>query len=58
MAVYKEFRIRPSEAWYQLSQAEKDSLFEKVNDARTQVGGKVVVSCNSGWASEQWQFFG
>ncbi len=52
--VYKLWLSRPSEAWYQLSEDEQQQLIAKVNEAREQVGGKLVVFCNSQWASEQW----
>jgi hypothetical protein len=57
-AVYHLFLVKPSEAWYQLSQEEQAKLFAQVNEARDKVGGKVIVTCNSRWASEQWPFWG
>ena len=56
--VQKMFRVSFSDAWYQLSKGEADSLLKKVNDARANVGGKSVTLCDSSWASEEWQFFG
>ena len=56
--IYKSFYGNPQEAWYQLSKAEQDSLFQKVSAARDKVGGKAVVICNSGWSSDSYQFFG
>ena len=58
MSIIKNFRLRLSEAWYQLSEAERESLLNKVNAARDQAGGTILFSGESGWASEEWQFFG
>jgi hypothetical protein len=54
--IYKVFLGGFTEAWYQLSQEEQDSLLAKVNETLEKVGGKRVVTCDSGWASEQWPF--
>jgi hypothetical protein len=56
--IFKMYMGNPTEAWYQLSQDEQDELLAKIGEALEKVGGKVVVSCNSQWASEQCQFFG
>ncbi len=56
--IYKMFRVGGKEAWYQLSKEEQDAMFAKVDEARQSVGGKVVISCDSSWASEQWLFWG
>ena len=56
--IYHLFLVKPTEAWYQLSQEEQNKLFVKVDEARAQVGGKVIVGCDSRWASEQWPFWG
>ncbi len=57
-AVHKAFRVSFAEAWYQLSEEEHKALLAKVNAALETVGGKSVVFCDSGWSSEEWQFFG
>ena len=56
--IYKSFYGNPREAWYQLSKAEQDSLFQKVTAALDKVGGKSLVICNSTWASDAYMFFG
>ena len=57
-AVYKLFLVRPTEAWYQLSEEEQTDLMDKVSELLERAGGKTVISCDSGWSSEQWPFFG
>ena len=46
------------EAWYRLSQKEKDDLMAKHNERFEAIGGEDVVACDSSWSSEQWMFFG
>ena len=56
--IYKMFRVGGKEAWYQLSKEQQDALFAKLAEARQSVNGKVVISCDSSWNSEQWLFWG
>lgn len=56
--IYKMYKVRPAEAWYQLSSAEQESLLKQVNEALDKVGGKRLVNCNSQWASDHWMGFG
>jgi hypothetical protein len=37
--VYKLFMMKPLEAWYQLSEEEKASLFKKVGESFKNAGG-------------------
>lgn len=56
--IYKSFRLRFTEAWFQLSKEEQDKLLEKVGGALEKVGGKPVVMCDSTWTSEEWWYWG
>ena len=56
--IYRLFMGKMTEAWYQLSKEEQDSLWAKVAQALEKVGGKPVVGCDCRWASEQWMGFG
>lgn len=56
--IYKMFHGKFTEAWYQLSKAEQDSLSAQLAAALVKVGGKRLIICDSSWASEQWQGFG
>ena len=56
--IYKVFLAKSSEAWHQLSPDEQKNLLARVGEALEKVGGKSVVTCNSGWCSEQWPFWG
>jgi hypothetical protein len=56
--IYKAFYVRTTEAWYQLPPEEQAVLLKKVDEARTEVGGKTIILCDSGWSSEEWTTFG
>ena len=56
--VYKLWQAKFKEAWYQLSPDEQRERLAQVQAALTQVGGKLVLLCNSAWANEQWAGFG
>jgi hypothetical protein len=56
--IYKLFLVKSSAAGYQLSEKERETLFAKVEEAFTKVGGKRILLCNSAWASEQWSNWG
>ena len=42
-----------TEAWYQLSKEEQDSLWSKVVEVDKRAGVKWVIACNSRWADEE-----
>jgi hypothetical protein len=56
--IYKLFLFRNREAYYQLSQDQRNEILAKVEAAFQKAGGKRLVICNSGWSSEQWPVFG
>ena len=56
--IYKMFYLRQKEAWFQLTKEEQDQLLGKVEEALKKVGGKSIVFCDSGWASEKWWYWG
>ena len=56
--VYKMFHARWTEAWYQLSQEQRDAIFAQMQATGEKVGAKQVLVCNSSWNSERWLFWG
>ncbi len=56
--VYKLYMFKPTEAWYQLSEKEKNKYRTKVRETVGKVGGKEIIACFSGWNSEQWLGWG
>jgi len=56
--IYKFWQATFNEAWYQLSKEEQGQRLAKVQAALEQVGGKVVVLCDSSWSNEEWSGFG
>ena len=56
--IYKLYIGKWKEAYYQLSEDERSSLFAKIGEAREKAGGKVLLACESYWSSEEWMGFG
>ena len=56
--IYKFFMAKPSQAGYQANREDQQKIFAKMDEAFTEVGGKRIILCDSGWASEQWTFWG
>ena len=56
--IYKFFMVRFLEAWYQLSEEERNSRLAKLNEALEKVGGKRPIICDSSWSSDQWSIAG
>ncbi len=56
--IYKLFMFRPTQAYYEASEEQRNEILAKVNAAFEKVGGKRLAFCSTYWASEQWQVFG
>jgi hypothetical protein len=57
--IYKLWLMkRATEAYFHLSEAERDQYFAKLRQALEQVSDKMVIFCDSALSSEQWQAFG
>ena len=56
--IYVAFLMKNTEAWYQLSQKEKDSLDNKLSDSLKEAGAEVMIICDASWSTEPWQAFG
>jgi hypothetical protein len=56
--VYKMFHARWTEAWYQLTEEQREAIFAKMAETGERVGAKQVLICNSSWNSEKWLFWG
>jgi hypothetical protein len=56
--IYKVWLTRPTEAWYALTQAEKDKLMTAHGEAAKEAGLKPVINCDSSWCSDMWLFWG
>ena len=56
--IYKFFRVRWTDAWYQLTQAERDDLLAREAELRQQVGLKNLLLCDAGWNNELWSAYG
>jgi len=56
--IYKVWLVKMGDAAYGMSPEEQNELMEKVSDALKKVGGERVISCNSVWCSENYQYWG
>ena len=56
--IYKFWHARWTEAFYQLSQAEREALMQKIDGIGKQVGFKTLAACEASWNNEQWAAFG
>ena len=56
--IYKLWMFKYTDAWYQLSEEERNSSFAKLQEAYEKVGGKMIIACESAWSAEQWRAFG
>jgi hypothetical protein len=56
--IYRVWMARFTEAWYQLSEEERQQHGNRRTEAFQSVGGKAIVSCFSAWSAEQWGGFG
>jgi hypothetical protein len=56
--VYKLWMCKVTEAWYQLSEEEQNSIMAKSDESLKAVGGKLIIRCTPLWSAEQWMLFG
>jgi hemerythrin superfamily protein len=56
--IYKLWMFRPKEAWYQLSQEERDKNTNRIMEDIEKVGGKSLLMCSPTWSTERWLAFG
>ena len=56
--IYKLFMLKPTEAYYQLSEEERNGLMAESQADLETVDAKAVLMCFSGWSTEQWAVFG
>lgn len=56
--IYKTFLNRYTAAYYALSEEEKEKLTSGIDEILEQLGIKMVILCESGWDSEEWDFWG
>jgi hypothetical protein len=52
--IYKFWKSKYTESWYQLSEAEKNAHNARVVEALKNVGGKTILICTPAWSTEEW----
>jgi hypothetical protein len=56
--IFQLFMARFTEAWYQLSEEERNQLMARNAESTEKAGAKTVIFAESVWSNEEWQFFG
>jgi hypothetical protein len=56
--VYKFWKMRFKEAWYELSEEEQSAQMAKVVEALEKAGGKSIITCSTFWSDEKWMAHG
>lgn len=56
--VYQLFLGRFTEAYYQLSEEERNQLLAKQSESSEKAGAKSIIFAESVWSNEEWQFYG
>jgi hypothetical protein len=56
--IYKLWTARRTEAWYALSEEERQAIQAKVTESSDRVGCKIVIICDSAWSTEQALSYG
>ena len=51
------YLIKRKEAWYQLSDEEKNRIGKQTLDVTIRAGGKRILICDATWSSGDWEFF-
>ncbi len=51
--IYMMFRIRPTEAYWQLSEEEQNSFWAKAREAHEKAGAKAVINLDPYWSTER-----
>jgi hypothetical protein len=57
-SVFKIWMMRPTDAWYEMTEEERNAFAARSGKILSDVGGKTVVRCACGWSNEQWVLFG
>ena len=55
--IYMLYLIKRKEAWYQLSDEEKNLIGKQTLEVTTKAGGKRLLICDATWASGDCEFF-
>jgi hypothetical protein len=56
--IYKIWMVKPTEAYYQLSEEERNN-FNATHQANLEkVGAKSIIMCLGAWSTNQWGLFG
>jgi hypothetical protein len=57
-AVIRIWMSRPTYAYYNMSEGEKNVLWGKLAKKYEELGIKTIIECKSNWSNEEWVGFG
>ena len=52
------WKAKRTQAWYGLSEEEANDLLAKDSQSIVDLGGRNVITCDSRWGSERWEYLG
>lgn len=56
--IYKLFMGKFSEAWYRLTEEERQTILAQIQQSWSEGQMRPLVVCDGRWANEQWDFWG
>lgn len=56
--IFKVWMMRPTDAWYEMSEEERNAFTARSEEILNDAGGKMIVRCACGWSNERWALFG
>ncbi len=56
--IYKVWFMKPTQTGFRLTKEEQDKLFVQSAESLKRAGAETIITCNSAWASEEWQYWG
>lgn len=56
--IIKVWLMKPKEAWWQLSEEERNDISRKIDEKLVEVGGKNILTCTPYWSNEECAMIG
>ena len=57
MTIQMLYLIKRKEAWYQLSEADRDLLSQQTLEVTKRAGGQRIILCDTSWSTGDCEFF-
>ena len=56
--IYRIWFWKPTQAWWRLSEEERNENARKLDEKLEEVGGKNILTCTPYWSNEEWAMMG